>query len=254
MRPRHGQNPPETEPSRKRVALVTGAAGGLGSATAALLRNTGWAVAGVDCATGTNPVGTAMMAKADVADAAAMRAAADAVRTELGPISLVVCAAATYQEASIDRFEAEAHARVFDVNYGGVVNTIAATLPEMLAQGEGRLVIVSSLAGYRRARPDISGYAASKAALVSLADGLDQELRGSGVAVRLVAPGFIDTPLMHAAGGIKRLALSPERAARYVVDAAMGRRFETRFPWGQAGLVSLFGLLPRAVHRLGSGL
>lgn len=232
------------------VAWVTGAAGGLGSATVLALRDRGWTVAGVDCRTGLSPDGAAMMASVDVADPVAMREAAQEVETRLGPISLVVCNAGIYRRTSIQSFDAETHARVLAVNYNGVANTIAAVLPGMLDRDRGRIVIVSSLAGYRGARPDISGYGASKAALINLADGFEYMLRGCAVDVRLVSPGYIDTPLMRAAGGSKRLAISPERAAVKVAAAATSDRFEIRFPLSQAAIVSVLGALPRALHRL----
>ncbi len=238
---------PNKIPQSRPVAMVTGAAGGLGSAIVELLQQDGWAVAGVDISLNRTAVSGHKMAKLDVTDASALRHFAHSVRTTLGPISLVICAAAIHRHNDIEQFDAQAHAEVFEVNYGGAVNTIAATLPEMIAQGEGRLVIVSSLAAYRHSRPDLSGYAASKAALVSLADGLDHALGESGVRVRLVAPGFIDTPLMRLTGGNKRLAMSPNYAAKRVIKAALGSRYETRFPFWQAGLASLLRRIPKVL-------
>ena len=82
--------------------------------------------------------------------------------------------------------------RVFEVNVHGVLNSIQAALPAMLEQGSGKIVIVSSVLGFRGV-PGFSGYCATKAALNSLAESLAVELAPKGIEVLLAAPGLTET-------------------------------------------------------------
>ena len=80
------------------------------------------------------------------------------------------------------------------INLLGVVYTLSAALPDMLARKKGHLVAISSLAGYR-GLPGESAYCASKAAVNAYMDGLRIHLRGTGVRATTVCPGFVKTPM-----------------------------------------------------------
>ncbi len=131
----------------------------------------------------------------DVTDAAACDARCTArSRRTLGPIDLAVLNAGIGASFDIRHFDAEDVNRRMAVNYGGTVNGIGAVLPAMQARGTGRIAMTASVAGYR-GLPGAAPYAASKAAMISLAESLYLDLAGTGVDVSVICPGYVTTPL-----------------------------------------------------------
>jgi 2-hydroxycyclohexanecarboxyl-CoA dehydrogenase len=192
------------------VALVTGAASGIGAATAARLAEHGYAVAGIDL----KPSPTALSLEVDVTDLAAMRAAAERVAAELGPVSVLVTAAGFYEMLPLADIDDERWRRMLAVHLGGVANACWAVLPGMLAAGSGTVVTISSelaLAGGDRD----AHYAAAKGAIIGLTRSLGWELAPRNIRVNTVAPGPTDTPLLAAD--------SPWRDPAYLASLPLGR-------------------------------
>jgi short-subunit dehydrogenase len=133
-------------------------------------------------------------------------------------------------------------------NLLGVIYTFAAVLPEMLARRSGHLVGISSLAGYR-GLPGESAYCASKAAVNVYLDGLRIQLRGTGIQVTTVCPGFVTTPMtanntFHMPG-----LMSAEEAARRIIRAIKRGTKVYNFPWRLHLMVKLSRWLPDRVIR-----
>jgi NAD(P)-dependent dehydrogenase (short-subunit alcohol dehydrogenase family) len=202
------------------VALVTGAATGIGAATAALLERSGLTVARNHLPGQSAP---GYSAPADVADPAAVDAMVGRIRADLGPVSVLVCNAAHMVMGAIDEVGPDAFWRVVDVNLTGSFNCIRACAPGMTAAGWGRIVTVASgwgVTGYPRA----SAYSASKAGIISLTKAVARELGPHGVTVNAVAPGIIDTP-----------QLDVDAADAGVSAAEIRRRYADRVPVGRIG-------------------
>jgi 2-hydroxycyclohexanecarboxyl-CoA dehydrogenase len=196
-----------TEPG---VALVTGAASGIGATTAALLAERGWRVAGLDL----NASATELSLQADVTDREAVREAAGRVAEELGPPGVLVAAAGIYEQRPIEEIDDERWRRMLAIHLGGVANACWAVLPGMLARGAGTIVTISSelaLSG----GPNDSHYVAAKGAILGFTRSLGLELAPSGIRVNSVAPGPTDTPLITAG--------SPSRAPEYLASLPLGR-------------------------------
>jgi short-subunit dehydrogenase len=125
----------------------------------------------------------------DVSDEGAV----DSLRTAVGPVDRVVHAAAIARLGRALEQSRQDFDRIWRVNFVGTVNVVRAFLPAMVERGQGELVLYSSLDGWVPAR-SLSAYAASKAAVNAYAEVLAAEYRGTGVKIRCVCPGRVDTP------------------------------------------------------------
>ena len=192
------------------VAVVTGAASGIGAAVAARLASAGWLVAGLDL----NPSDSALPLTADVADPAAVGTAIGAAEATLGPVEALVTAAGHYERAPFDDITAASWHRMLRVHVGGLVGAARAVLPGMLARGRGAIVAVTSELAVGGGDGD-AHYAAAKGAVIGVVRSLAAEVAGRGVRVNAVAPGPTDTPLLDAD--------SPWRAPEYLATLPAGR-------------------------------
>ncbi|MCA1632647.1 MAG: SDR family NAD(P)-dependent oxidoreductase [Acidobacteria bacterium] len=241
---------------KDKVVLITGASSGIGRALALALGRRGSRVgllarraevlielAGEVERAG----GKALALAADVRDAGEMKKAAERVREQWGHVDVLVANAGmstTTAGADLDAAEA---GDVISINVIGVVNSVAAVLPSMIERGGGHLVAISSLAAYR-GLPKSGAYSASKAAVSTLFESLRVDLRKRGIAVTVIHPGFIRTPMT--AGRKKRLPflLEVDDAACRILRAIERRARTYAFPWQLAAVVRLLKHVPNALY------
>lgn len=184
-------------------------------------------------------LGNALVVPMDVTDAAAVRRAV----AEVGAVHGVIYNVGTYEPMRAREWDRDAALRIVDVNFTGAMRVLGEVVPGFVQRGQGDITLVGSLAGYR-GLPAAIGYGASKAALISLAQTMRFDLKGTGVVVRLVNPGFIRTRLTAKNGFRMPMLMTPEDAAQQVLVAMRRRRFRRDFPapfsWG----IRLFSWLP----------
>ena len=182
---------PSSGATQPRVALVTGAASGIGASVTRSLRDAGHLVAGVDLAASAADLSI----QGDVTDAAAMNDAAAHATAELGPIDTLVSVAGYYEMLPFSQIsEAQWH-RMLHVHLGGLTNVVRAVLPDMLARERGVVVAITSELAIGGGDHD-AHYAAAKGAIVGFVRSLAVEVAARGVRVNAVAPGPCDTPLL----------------------------------------------------------
>ena len=236
----------------ERVAVITGASSGIGRALAGRLARDGYAIGLVARRRDlldqvANEVraagGTAAVAVADVGDRLQVLAAIHQIRDDLGPIDLLVANAGVGTPTLLDPVNAVDVEKMFRVNTLGVLYAIEAVLPEMLKRRAGHIAAVSSLAGFQ-GLPGESGYCASKAAVNCYLDGLRVHLRGTGVAVTTLCPGFVKTPMTAVNTHPMPLMMTADRAADYIAYALRKKKKVYRFPRGTSFLMRLAGWLP----------
>jgi 2-hydroxycyclohexanecarboxyl-CoA dehydrogenase len=179
------------------VALVTGAAQGLGRATALRLAADGFTVAVNDIADDGRLTELAariggIAAPADIADPVAGPAMVAAVAEQAGPVTVLVANAAAMAMSPFLDSDPAGWWRQIDVNLSGHFRLIQAVIPGMRARRHGRIVIISSGWGVI-GHPNATAYAASKAGLIALTKGLGRELGPQGILTNAIAPSFIDT-------------------------------------------------------------
>jgi 2-hydroxycyclohexanecarboxyl-CoA dehydrogenase len=177
-----------------KTALVTGGASGIGRSIADRLRADGNHVASIDI----TESDTDFSYVADVTDRAAIDTALDAVRSALGPITILVNAAGMTSFRRFTNLTPAEWSKVVDVNLNGVFHVTQAVLPDMLEAGWGRIVNISSSSTHSGS-PYQTAYVAAKSAVNGLTKSLALEYGPSGVTVNVVPPGSIDTPMLRAA-------------------------------------------------------
>jgi 2-hydroxycyclohexanecarboxyl-CoA dehydrogenase len=179
------------------VALVTGAAQGLGHAVALRLAADGFTVAVNDIADDDRLTKLAeqiggISVPADISDPVAGPAIVATVADRLGPVQVLVANAAAMAMSPFLESSPDEWWRQIDVNLSGHFRLIQAVIPAMRAQGHGRIVIISSGWGVI-GHPNATAYAASKAGLIALTKGLGRELGPQGIITNAIAPSYIDT-------------------------------------------------------------
>jgi NAD(P)-dependent dehydrogenase (short-subunit alcohol dehydrogenase family) len=214
-----------------RVAVVTGAASGIGHATAIRLGREGAAVAAVDrnehgaeeTAFAIRAAGArAIAAACDVSRSDQVAATAARVASELGPPDVLANIAGIGDTAGMEGIEALDDERwhlVLAVNLSGAFYWCRALLPGMAARGRGAVVNVSSLAGRSKSANGGLAYTASKAGLLGLTRHLAFDYGPRGVRVNAICPGGVDTPMLRA-GGVGPARSPEESAARATRIAA----------------------------------
>ena len=191
----------------KRVAVVTGGGSGIGEATCHRLAERDHRVAVLDLhADAAERVAQALRAggaeaialSADVTDRGAIDAAFDTVRTTYGPIEIVVTCAGLCPFTSFEQITLEEWHRTIDVNLTGTFHCCQSALPDMVAAGWGRIVMISSSSAQRGAAK-APHYAAAKGGVVSLARSLAIAYAPHGITVNNIPPSGIETPMQHQA-------------------------------------------------------
>ncbi len=184
-----------------RTAVVTGGASGLGRAVAKRIVAEGgkvalWDVNADALAEAAAEVGAAHVAALDVADAAAVAKAAAASAEALGRIDVLVCSAGiTGATAPVQDYPIDSWERVVAINLNGLFYCCRAVIPFMLANGYGRIVNVSSVAG-KEGNPNASAYSASKAGVIGFTKSLGKELAGKGVIANALTPATFESPIL----------------------------------------------------------
>jgi 2,3-dihydro-2,3-dihydroxybenzoate dehydrogenase len=181
-----------------KIALVTGAARGIGAAVARLLASLGARVAGFDQSAATMEHAKGYVV--DVRDRAAVEAAVARVEEELGPIALLANVAGVLRLNTALALTDDDWATSFAVNVAGVVHVSRAVASRMVTRRQGAIVTVGSNAG-TTPRVHMAAYAASKAAAAMFTKCLALEVAEHGVRCNVVSPGSTDTPMLRALFG-----------------------------------------------------
>lgn len=200
-----------------KVAVVTGAAGGIGAATVEVFQREGAAVVGVDLQEGAP--GDLSLA-VDVTDEDAVKAMYERAAEQYGHVDILFNNAGISpdDDTSVLDTTFEAYQRVQDVNLKSVFFCCKHGIPHLLKAGGGSVINTASFVAILGAATSQISYTASKGGVLALSRELGVEFARQGVRVNALCPGPVDTPLLQ-----ELFAKDPERAARRLVHVPMGR-------------------------------
>ncbi len=237
--------------------VITGATSGIGEALALHYAQSGTTLGLLgrrqdrlaDVAKRCEMQGAAMIAEPiDVCDNTAMRSYASAFLGQAGGIDLVIANAGVGAPDDLGSGDAAYHARMFDVNVAGLLNTLLPFVPAMQKQQRGHLVAIASVAGFR-ALPNSTTYAATKIAVRALMEGYGWNLRPYGIAVTTINPGYVVSEMTAQNAFPMPFLLQTDVAAQKIVRAIRQKRRVYTFPWQMAILARLLPYVPGAILR-----
>ena len=245
-------------PIAGRVCAITGAARGIGLATATALARAGARVSlgdlGGDLAaeSAAHIGGDAIGLPLNVSDRASFESFLDATEERLGPVDVLVNNAGVMFVGALEDEDDKAMRKMIDVNFAGTVLGMKLAIPRMRRHGGGHIVNVVS-AGAFVAAPHESTYAATKHAVKGFCDGARSELRGSGIDLTLVYPGFVRTELAAGTGPSRGGSwIEPGEVGDAIAAAVRSPRREVFVPRSLAPLLRFYASLP-AGGRLAMG-
>ena len=212
-----------------RVAVVTGGASGVGRAICEHLARHGRRVAVLDldgdaadatAATLRSHGADAVAGQADVCDRSAVDEAFDGVRAALGPIEILVTSAAVSGFVPFEAITLDDWERTIAINLTGTFNCLQAAIADMVSEGWGRIVTISSAAG-QTGSPRQGHYSASKGGVIALTKTVALEYAATGITANTIPPFAVDTPMLRAAQESTYLP-SAEVLARMVPAGRLG--------------------------------
>lgn len=178
----------------------------------------------------------------DVTDATSVRQATQQLQAQHGIDTVIYCAG-YYNAQSAAAYDLRSMQTHMAVNYTGALLLLDQVLPLMLAQGHGHVSLVSSVAGYR-GLPKSLAYGPSKAALTHLGEVLYLDLKPHGIGVSVVHPGFVATPLTAQNTFHMPALISPEQAAKDMLQGWRDGLFDIHFPKRFTWFLKLLRILP----------
>jgi short-subunit dehydrogenase len=240
--------------SEPKSILITGASSGLGAALAR-----GYAAPGVNLALSGRDTGRLEAVAADclAAGAEARYQAIDVLDTaalaawiedadDRAPLDLVIAnAGISAGTGGVQESDAQTR-RIMAVNVDGVIGTVLPAVARMRPRRRGQIAIMSSLASFR-GFPGAPAYSASKAAVRIWGEALRGDLRGTGIAVSVICPGYVETPMTAVNDFPMPFLMSAEKAVNIIRKGLARDRARIAFPWPTYAAVRILAGLPVAI-------
>lgn len=239
-----------------RVCFITGASSGLGEGLALRFAKDGYSIGlaarreeklnevaarieGAGGRTGVFPC--------DVGERSQALEAVRKCEAELGPVNLLIANAGLSINTRVEAFDSEEIERVFRTNLLGAIYATEAALPGMLHRRNGQIVAVSSIAGIG-GLPLSAAYSASKAGMTNFFESLRIDLRGTGVDVTVIKPGFVRTPMTDHNRHAMPFLMELDPAVEIMARAIRQRKKSLTFPWPLGAIVGAARFLPRPAY------
>lgn len=226
-----------------KTVIITGASSGIGMKLAELYQQEGYKVAVLARRFTPSITPTLITLSCDVTSSESVQAAVNTCLNEWGHIDIAIANAGISLPASHLEVDMSQIKATYEVNLFGAMRLFEAVIPHMKVAGKGHLVSIASLAGFRGA-PKAGVYCSSKAALIAFTESLRLDLKDSGIAVTLINPGFIKTPLTDQNRFKMPFLLSLDGGGYCIFKAIQCQKAIFSFPFPMAALAFLGRLMP----------
>ena len=182
----------------------------------------------------------------DVTDDFALTHTVQEIISQMHHIDIAFLNAGTYAPSPLAELNAEDARALFEINFFSVVAAIELLVPAMIAQGDGHIVVISSVAG-DVGLPYAATYSASKSALNRLCESLYPELAAKGIRISVVNPGFVKTPLTDKNDFPMPFRIGAAAAATAIRKGVAKNNFEIRFPFIMSFIMRRLSRLPKCI-------
>lgn len=187
--------------------------------------------------------GKPIIYEVDVSNQSATKKVIDDFITRSGGIDIVIANAGISGKVDLDNGDSSEINRMLSTNILGVANTVIPTLPTMIKQQSGRIVVVSSIAGFR-GLPGRSGYSASKVAIRFMANSWRSSFVKDGISFTTICPGFIDTDLTGSHKYYMPFLMNVEVFAKKMVNAIEKKKKTYIAPWQWRFAIPIIRVVP----------
>jgi len=186
----------------------------------------------------------------DITDADKLEKTAQSLKSKLGHIDSAILLAGSYEPTLVSNIKLKDAQKIVDINLIGAFNFLNAIVPIMKFQKYGQIVLTSSVAGYR-GLPKGQPYSATKAAIKSLAESLRAEEKT--LDVRLISPGFVETPMTDKNDFDMPMVIKPEKAADHIAKGLLSNSYEIHFPKTFTYVVKFLSIIPNWLYFIIAG-
>lgn len=183
----------------------------------------------------------------DIADSKATQKTAEQIKKTFPKLDSVILFAALYTPGDDKPQSLDFIDKLVQVNLGGAFNMLRSVEPLFEAQGRGQIVLCGSVAGYR-GLPGGQPYSATKAAIINLAESLKIELEPKNIDVKLINPGFVETPLTAVNKFPMPMIIDADSAARSIAKGLNRKAFEIHFPKKFTMVMKVIRILPNRLY------
>lgn len=238
----------------KRIIFVTGASSGIGRALSIKFANKGWKVIAaarrLDLLKKLNKESIHLNAiipiKMDIINKKNVSTQVNRIIKKYGTPDIVLLNAGTNNPNSKKIFSLEETRQIFEINFFGTLNCLNSLLPFL--KKKSQVIFMSSVAGYR-GLPYAAAYCSSKSAITTFAESIYNQCKNLGIAIRVINPGFIKTPLTDKNKFKMPMIISVEKAANIMYEKIIfSKKFEINCPWLFCFIMKTLRVLPNSIY------
>ncbi len=240
----------------KKIIFVTGASSGIGRALAIKFANNGWRVIAaarrIDLLKKLNKESICLDAiipiKMDITNKKIVSSQVESILKKYGIPDIVLLNAGTNNPNSKNLFSIEETKQIFKVNFFGTLNCLHVLLPFLKKKQNSQILFMSSVAGYR-GLPYAAAYCSSKSAITTFAESIYNQCKNLGIAIRIINPGFIKTPLTDKNKFKMPMIIPVEKAADVIYKKIIfSKKFEINCPWLFCFIMKMLKILPNSIY------
>ncbi len=240
----------------KKIVFVTGASSGIGKALSIKFANSGWKVLAsarrLDLLKKLDKESKNLNAiipiKMDISNKKTVSSQVNKIIKKFGTPDIVLLNAGTNNPNTKNIFSIQETEQIFKINFFGTLNCLHALLPFLKKNPPSQVIFMSSVAGYR-GLPYAAAYCSSKSAITTFAESIYNQCKSLGIAIRVINPGFVKTPLTDKNKFKMPMIIPVEKAADIMYKKIVfSKKFEINCPWLFCFIMKILRVLPNSVY------